>query len=343
MVYFACATLAHVALLGLASFVGGSLIWLALLYITLFTAALDKFLPFVLPQMPEGTEFPTGANLSVLLGGLHFALLTLGVISLSWFEHNVLEKLALFTSFALFFGQVSHPNAHELIHRRERYARRLGRSVYASLLMGHHASAHVLVHHVHIGSEADPNSAPRGLGFYRFFLNAWAESYHKGRVQESARLLRAQRTLFSHPYIHDTLIGVVACSFSFAIGGFLGLSLYIGLALYAQVQILLADYIQHYGLRRLKNEAGKLEPVSEVHSWNSPHWFSASLTLNAPRHSDHHMHPQRPYPALRLTPETMPTLPHSLPVMAIIALYPPLYRKVMARALRDLPQQYTSA
>ena len=130
MVYFACATLVHVALLVLASFVGGSFIWLALFYITLFTAALDKFLPFVLPQMPEGTEFPTGANLSVLLGGLHFALLTLGVVSLSWFEHDLLEKLVLFTSFALFFGQVSHPNAHELIHRKERYARRLGRSVF---------------------------------------------------------------------------------------------------------------------------------------------------------------------------------------------------------------------
>lgn len=343
MFYFACATLTHVALLVLASLFGGSFVWLALIYITLFTAALDKFAPLVLPQMPEGAEFPTGANLSVLLGGLHFVLLAIAVVSLSRFEHELIEALALFTSFSLFFGQVSHPNAHELIHRKERFARRLGRAVYATLLMGHHASAHVLVHHVHVGSDSDPNSAPRGMGFYRFFIKAWKASYQEGLRQESARLSRAGRPPSSHPYRRDALVGLLACGASFAVGGILGLVIYLGLCLYAQVQILLADYVQHYGLRRATYEGGKLESVSEAHSWNSAHWFSSSLTLNAPRHSDHHMHPQRPYPALRLTPETMPTLPHALPVMAVIALYPPLYRKVMARALRALPDSSDTA
>jgi alkane 1-monooxygenase len=33
----------------------------------------------------------------------------------------------------------------------------------------------------------------------------------------------------------------------------------------------------------------------------------------------------------------MPVWPHSLPVMAVIALIPPLWRRVMARALNRLP------
>ena len=54
--------------------------------------------------------------------------------------------------------------------------------------------------------------------------------------------------------------------------------------------------------------------------------------VNAPRHSDHHAHPARPYPALRLTPENpRPMLPYSLPVMASIATLPHLWRRVMDR------------
>jgi alkane 1-monooxygenase len=53
--------------------------------------------------------------------------------------------------------------------------------------------------------------------------------------------------------------------------------------------------------------------------------------LNAPRHSDHHMHPARSFPALELSAENMPILPHSLPVMACLALVPGLWRKVMDR------------
>jgi alkane 1-monooxygenase len=97
----------------------------------------------------------------------------------------------------------------------------------------------------------------------------------------------------------------------------------------------MADYIQHYGLRRALTTSGKPEPVENAHSWNAPHWFSSSLMVNAPRHSDHHMNPARPYPALRLC-DSMPMLPHSLPVMAVIALFPPLWRRVMRRALARL-------
>ena len=90
--------------------------------------------------------------------------------------------------------------------------------------------------------------------------------------------------------------------------------------------------MQHYGLRRKISETdadgGKPEPVRAAHSWNSPQLWSSAMMLNAPRHSDHHQHPMRPYPALTLD-SRMPVLPHALPVMAVIALWPPLWRRVM--------------
>ena len=77
---------------------------------------------------------------------------------------------------------------------------------------------------------------------------------------------------------------------------------------------------------------GKPEPVTAAHSWNTPHWASSALMLNAPRHSDHHTHPQRPYPALRL-PDDAPQLPWPLPLACLIALFPPFWRRKMAPEL----------
>ena len=72
-----------------------------------------------------------------------------------------------------------------------------------------------------------------------------------------------------------------------------GAVVWAALGLHAQVQILLSDYVQHYGLRRAEVQ-GRPVPVAAGHSWNAPHWFSSAFMLNAPRHSDHHAHPARP-------------------------------------------------
>lgn len=337
MIGFAIATLVPVGLLTLAAFAGGAWVWLALLYITLFTAALDRLVPRLFPDSAEGAEFPTGALLSELLGWAHFALLALALWAISGDVLGPAEKIGALVAFSLFFGQVSHPNAHELIHRSARRARRLGRWVYISLLFGHHASAHVLVHHVHVGTGEDPNSAQRGLGFYSFFRRAWLGSFRYGLRAETLRLGRAKerRHWSQHPYLQYVAGASGFLLAVYFIFEFKGLLAYLGMALYAQVQILLADYVQHYGLRRKIGSDGKPAPVDDALSWNSPHWFSSALMVNAPRHSDHHLNPARPYPGLRLR-GTMPMLPHGLPVMAVLALFPPVWHRVMARTLARL-------
>lgn len=346
---FAISTLIPVVLLALTAFLGGVWGGAALVYITVFTAAVDRFGAHLARDLPDGAEFPTGGRLSVALGVAHFAILALALTAFYGpvFGHvaGFGEKIILLLGVALFFGQVSHPNAHELIHRREKYARNLGRLIYVSMLFGHHASAHVLVHHVHVASARDPNSAQRGVGFYRFFARAWIGSFVAGWRAEN--MLRARATHIKSPLSHPYL-GYVGGACAFLLGSYLyaGLPGLIGffiIAFYAQVQVLIADYVQHYGLRRALRDTGKPVPVGPQHSWNSPHWFSSALMLNAPRHSDHHLHPNRPYPALQITPETMPIMPHSLPVMAVVALIPPLWRSMMARELKSLPMPPSSS
>jgi len=240
---------------------------------------------------------------------------------------SIAAKIALFMAAGLYFGQVGNANAHELIHRSTRRLHRLGMWVYISLLFGHHTSAHVLVHHRHVATDLDPSTSRLGESYYRFLFRAWIGSFRTGLAAERKRLDQIGRSRLQNPYlIYAGGSGAMMIA-AILIGGFAGFIAYVALAFYATSQLLLSDYVQHYGLQRAIVD-GKAEPVGDRHSWNAPHWFSSALMLNAPRHSDHHARPLKTFAELQL-PQDAPTLPRSLPTMATLALFPTVWRRVM--------------
>lgn len=332
MILFTLATSVPFALVALASLWNGAFGWLALGYMTVLVFVLDRLVARQAVNADPEAEFPNAPVLLIGLGVAHLALLGLA----TWAAGGPsgltgVQRVVIMLSAGLVFGQISHPVAHELIHQSPRAHRLLGRLIYTSLLFGHHASAHLQVHHRHVGSDSDPNSARLGTGFYRFALRAGPASFVAGMRAENAMSRRAGRPVWRHPYALY-LGGALACVGAvLATLGASGLAAFVAICLYAQLQILLSDYVQHYGLRRRVLASGALEPVGPQHSWNAPEWFSSAVTLNAPRHSDHHVTPSRPYPALQLNREDMPCLPRSLPVMAVLALVPPIWRRVMDR------------
>jgi len=330
MLLFAIATITPFLLIFLGCFAGGVWGWLALAYITVLVFLLDRLIALQMGNADPEAEFPAANQLLKTLGALHFLLLGCVIWAVAGGSGlSVGERASVALSAALVFGQISHPVAHELIHQPSRGMRRLGRWIYTSILFGHHASAHVRVHHVHVGSQKDPNSARWGEGFYRFLIRAWPGGFAEGLKAENRLRRHAPAALLNHPYTLYVAGAIATGLLALVLAGWPGLSTLIFLSLYGQIQVFLSDYVQHYGLRRASLADGTLEPVGPQHSWNAAHWYSAAMTLNAPRHSDHHMTPSRPYPALQLRPGDMPTLPHSLPVMAVMALVPPLWRKVM--------------
>ncbi len=328
---FALVTLTPVALLAAGALLGGGWLVAALLYITLFAGLMDRLIAGATrPAAPGTTQAPANA-LSALLAVLHFPLLYLAVWAVAgqaglapW------ERLVAFLAFGLFFGQVSNANAHELIHRSQRALHELGKWVYVSLMFGHHTSAHRYVHHVHVGTEADPNTAREGESFYHFAPRAWVGSFRAGLAEENRRRKAGARGL--HPYVTYVAGGLVALALSWLLAGAAGVAAHLALAGHATMQLLLSDYVQHYGLRRKAGPDGRPEPVGPQHSWNTPHRFTSLMMLNAPRHSDHHLHPARPYPELELEP-TLPMLPCSLPVAGTLALFPRRWKRIMGRRL----------
>lgn len=329
MPFFALATLGPAGLILLAALLGGPFGWLALGMMTALVFVIDRVAAAPRNTDPQA-EFPAAVPLLWLLGLGHFALLGATLWALAGENgHGLSERASSALAAALFFGQVSHPAAHELIHRQARASRLLGRLIYCSLLFGHHASAHLRIHHSHVGTDADPASARRGEGFWRYAPRAWGGGFLAGLRAETRLRRGAGGPPWRHPYTLylGSAAGVVLLGTAWLGGA--GLAALLFLALYAQLQILLSDYVQHYGLRRARLADGRPEPVGPRHSWNAPRPASSAMMLNAPRHSDHHVTPARAYPALQVHAAKMPTLPHALPVMAVLALYPPLWRRVM--------------
>ncbi|MFD1883483.1 alkane 1-monooxygenase [Paracoccus pacificus] len=356
---FALAALAPAVLILLAAAFGGWWVWLALVWISLASPSADTIIARAFPDPEEGRATPGANALSVTLVGAHFIVLaaTLSALTDAWMGGwagpgmgQVLgpwHKLGLFLAAGMFFGQVSNSNAHELIHRSTRGLFALGAAVFVSLLFGHHTSSHRLVHHLHVATDRDPNSARLGEGFWRFFPRAWFGSFRDGLAAERALSARRAATGGAtgaagqgrlNPYV-IWVGGAVACMVGVAlIWGGSGLAFYLALSLYAQMQLMMSDYVQHYGLRRRQRADGRIEPVGPAHSWDAGHPLSSLMMVNAPRHSDHHAHPGRAYPDLRLARGTppRPVLPYSLPLMAAIALVPPLWRRIMDRRVERM-------
>lgn len=306
--------------------IGGVWPWIALACMVFATAALDSLIPLT-ADSPEQAEFPAADGLLSILGMttlLALPLLTLVIAGPS--DVGTGARIATFLAASLWFGQVSHAAAHELIHR-PRPLFWLGLACYTALLFGHHASSHRLVHHRHVASPQDPNTARLGEGLYRFVLRAWKGSFVQGYRAEQALRARTDRPGIN-PYALYVAGALLCLTLAFGMAGWPGLLVWLGFGLQAGFQILLSDYVQHYGLSRDIAPDGKRAPVAMAHSWNAPHLFSSALMLNATRHSDHHVHPNRSYPTLGLPPEA-PILPWPLPIAAFVALYPPLWRRKM--------------
>jgi len=331
-------TLTPAPLLFMAVVQGGFWVPCALIYMTAFAAFCDEM--FALDFTKSGDSWAARIVLPIILGAVHFALLPLAIYALSATSLGVLAKILLFFAFGLFFGMISHANAHEMIHRTNRLHFRFGKWVFISMLFGHHTSAHLLVHHPYVASPKDPNSARFNESFYKFLKRAGVEEFRAGLRAENARLQKRGLSAASlrNPYWQYCLGALVAIALTYSLAGLIGVITYLALCAHAQSQMLIIDYVQHYGLQRKQLDNGKYELVTPRHSWNAPHWFSAFMTLNAPRHSDHHASPAKPYTDLDGLIDTAPQLPHAIPYMAAIALWPRKWRAMMnprAKAWQD--------
>jgi len=250
---------------------------------------------------------------------------------------SAVELALLFAGIGIVSGAVGIVYAHELMHQKNAGERWLGDILMASVLYSHFRTEHLRVHHLYVGTPRDAVTARYGEGFHRFFLRVMRSGLPSAWRAERALLARRDRPVWhrSNPFWRYGALQLAMLVAALALGGGLGLALFVWQALVAVWQLELVNYIEHYGLTRRHLGEGRYEHVLPRHSWNSAHKASNWFLINLQRHSDHHYKPDRRFPLLQTYPETeAPQLPWGYPLMGIVALIPPLWRRVMNPRVR---------
>ena len=254
-----------------------------------------------------------------------------------------IELVGLFFGVGVLAGTVGINYSHELMHQKNRWERLLGDLLLASVLYSHFRSEHLRVHHLWVGTPRDPVSARYNEGFFHFFPRVLTESPRSAWKAETAMLARkgAGPWHLSNPFWRYAALQALMLALAFALGGPLGLGLFLMQAFTAIWQLELVNYVEHYGLTRKHLGEGKYEHVQPRHSWNATQKASNWLLINLQRHSDHHYKPDRRFPLLQNYGEDeAPLLPYGYPVMTLMALVPPLWLRRMNPRVREWRQRF---
>jgi alkane 1-monooxygenase len=245
---------------------------------------------------------------------------------------TTLEKVGLAVSIGT-IGGIGINTAHELGHKKESHERWLSKVALAQSFYGHFYIEHNRGHHVRVATPEDPASSRVGESFYAFWPRTVLGSLESAWRLEKRRYARRGK----HPFrlgndvlnawlMSLVLWGVVVAWLGLEVVPYLLIQAVVGFSLLEVV-----NYMEHYGMLRQKvGTPGRVryERVDPSHSWNSNNIATNVLLYHLQRHSDHHANPTRRYQTLRDFEES-PVLPTGYAGMIILALVPPLWRRVM--------------
>ena len=240
-------------------------------------------------------------------------------------DHLALFEIILMAFVLTTVGQVSFIVGHELIHRRSVWERRLGEVILASVSYPTYASEHIFVHHSLVGTPGDPGSAPRGVSFWRYLPREIKSNFTGAWAFERQRLTRRRLPVWHYTNPFWRYVGVTAAWYvlMYWMGGPWAVLGYVILCTCIIMSMKLINYVQHYGLRRIRLPNGRYERVQPWHSWSAAYKLSNWFFFNMQRHPDHHIAPGRRYPLLQhCGPDAAPQLPGTYVEMAGLAVRP---------------------
>jgi alkane 1-monooxygenase len=241
--------------------------------------------------------------------------------------------IALALSCGYVLGGIGIVLAHELGHRRALLDRTLARLLLLSVGFGHYVIEHNRGHHRAAATHDDPATARRHEGLWAFlpryfsgiFTDAVRLSHNRpGPLNEALALMAATMALYA---------------LMFAVGGAKTLVFCVVQSLLALLLVSTIDYVEHWGLLRATVN-GKPERMSTAHTWDCANRVADAMLFNLPRHAAHHIEPSLDCDQLYRSPRS-PQMPTGYAGMVMLALWPPLYKRVMTPRLLDAMNSMT--
>ncbi|MEH6686349.1 MAG: alkane 1-monooxygenase [Halopseudomonas sabulinigri] len=315
-------------------------LWISTLFGYVVIPMLDGLLGEDLSNPPEEAvpaleadpyyRYVTYALVPILWVSFLVNIIFLGTHELPW--HGILAVI-LATGGSLGFGLNL---GHEMGHKKSTLERWLAKITLALGCYGHFFVEHNRGHHRDVATPEDPASSRMGESVYRFVFREMPGAFFRAWDLEAQRLDRCGKSVWSleNEILQPALISALLYGGLIAWLGIGILPIMLLIAFWGAFQLTQANYIEHYGLLRIKQPSGRYERCQPHHSWNSNHLFSNWTLFHLQRHSDHHAHPTRRYQSLRDF-EDLPRLPSGYPGMYLLAYFPPLWFKVMDKRLLD--------
>ncbi len=225
-------------------------------------------------------------------------------------------------------AQASFIIGHELIHRRSVWERRIGEFLLASVSYPHYATEHTSIHHALACTPGDAGSAPKGQSFWQYLPRELERNLIEAWCFERDRLARLHLPVwhYTNPFWRYILETVAWYALVYWMGGAWVVLIFAIACASAIFAMKLINYVQHYGLRRIRLPNGRFERVQPWHSWNASYKLTNWLYYNMQRHPDHHVVASRRYPLLQFYDgDKAPQLPGSYMKMAGLALVPRIW------------------
>jgi len=220
-----------------------------------------------------------------------------------------------------------HEMGHKVNDKRQVFAAKV---ILACSGYGHFFIEHNKGHHKDVATPEDPATSRFGESIYKFVQREVPGAFRRAWSLERARLERLGKSEWSleNEIIQPALLTITAYGLMLTFFGPVMIPFLFLAITYGWWQLTCANYVEHYGLLRLKDEKGRYERCQPRHSWNSNQKVSNLVLLHLQRHSDHHAHPTRTYQVLR-DYNNVPELPAGYPWMFSIAMVPSLWFSIM--------------
>ena len=264
-------------------------------------------------------------NVPIVFGLLAFALYTVQMRS---FETYEMVGLALSGGILLATNGINV--AHELGHRKPLAERLMSKLLYMPCLYMHFFIEHNYGHHLRVATPEDGATARFNQTVYGFWFTSVTRQYVSAWKLQMQLLERQGKSFFSvkNDMLWYHLIQPAYLFAVFALFGMEGFTFALTIGVIAFLFLECINYIEHYGLRRFKQDSGRYEIVRPYHSWNSNFNIGRIALYELTRHSDHHYKSTKKYQVLD-SHEESPTLPLGYPASILLSLVPPLWFRVM--------------
>ncbi|WP_298893639.1 alkane 1-monooxygenase [uncultured Psychroserpens sp.] len=259
-----------------------------------------------------------------------YSLVFYGAYVASFSVIETYELVGVILSVGIVLGVNGINVAHELGHRQATNERFIGKALLLPSQYMHFYIEHNFGHHLHAATPEDPATARYNQTVYSFWVTSIFRQYLSAWRIQRTLLKNNHQKVFSvkNDMLWYIIFQVCYLVVMFYVFGVLGLLFAFAAAVVGFLLLETVNYIEHYGLMRLKTKSGRYERVKEMHSWNSNHVIGRIVLYELTRHSDHHFKSSKKYQTLDCHDES-PQMPYGYPTSMVLAMLPPLWFKIM--------------